>query len=297
MEKIEYVSSLPARALLDNYVRQSKPVVLQETGRRWTAARKWTPAYLFERYGDVRVHVRGSRFGMKDIGDMPLSAYLDWLLNGRHDGGGNQVDPLLAPYPASHRVKPYVAYDARLMQTDLASDLDFASLLPEGYTFRTTRCWIGPEGAATPLHSDSWGFNLFYQVYGRKRFLLFDPSQSKLLYPGDLFEFNTVYSRVNTLNPDHRMFPAFQRAQPVLLTLEPGDILVLPRCWWHDVETLETSISVNCWVVRGRDKLTSSYLVNRVKKTLHGWNLYARGRCTCHLSPSGKDAGELLGWY
>jgi hypothetical protein len=45
------------------------------------------------------------------------------------------------------------------------------------------------------------------------------------------------------------LFPLFNEAnkKKIMLDLEPGDILYIPRKWWHGVETLDTSISVNIW--------------------------------------------------
>lgn len=297
MDRVERVASLTPELLLSRYVNRGRPVVITDVGRDWPALKQWTPSYLGRSFGDVRVHVRGSRVGLRDIGDLPLSEYIDWLLEARLGiRDGRPASPLLAPYHASHAVKPYVAYDAALMQTELRRDLEFGPLLPKGYYFRTTRCWIGPEGTATPLHFDSWGFNFFYQVFGRKRFILFGPDETHLLYPSDVFEFNTVYSRVSVPRPDYERFPRFKEAHPVCVTLNPGEILVLPRCWWHDVEALETSISVNCWAVRSLDKLRAGYLLSRAKKTLHELGLYAGGRCTCHLSPEREELDKVLGW-
>ena len=36
--------------------------------------------------------------------------------------------------------------------------------------------------------------------------------------------------------------------RPHLVVLEPGETLLVPRHWWHLVENLETSISVNTWI-------------------------------------------------
>lgn len=295
-DAIERIRSLDAEAVLARYVRASRPVVLTEVARAWPAIARWTPSLLREACGDIEVFVRGSRRGLKDIGHVSLGGYLEWLEAGRFRPAGEPRGPaLLASYHAAHPIKPYVAYDDKLA-TALRGDIDFGSLLPAGHRFRATRFWLGPEGASTPLHADSWGWNLFLQVYGQKRFLLFPPAAGAQLYPSDLFEFNTVYSRVDVTRPDLARFPRYRDARPIELTLDPGDLLVLPRRWWHDVESLTPSISVNAWVVSPRDRFTASYLGSRTRKLLHELGVHARGRCTCHLTAGGPDVGQLLGW-
>ncbi len=36
-------------------------------------------------------------------------------------------------------------------------------------------------------------------------------------------------------------------ARPVVAEVRPGDMLVVPPFWFHHVETLEESVSVNVW--------------------------------------------------
>ena len=43
-------------------------------------------------------------------------------------------------------------------------------------------------------------------------------------------------------------FPRFAEAQALAVTLEPGDVLFIPKHWWHFVEAMDTSLSVNVWV-------------------------------------------------
>lgn len=62
--------------------------------------------------------------------------------------------------------------------------------------------------------------NNFY-LYARKIVLFFSVN-------------NFVYSR-------------FALSHPHVVELEPGDLLFVPPRWWHFVENLEDSISVNAW--------------------------------------------------
>ncbi|XP_062519659.1 HSPB1-associated protein 1-like isoform X2 [Corticium candelabrum] len=109
--------------------------------------------------------------------------------------------------------------------------------------------WLGSSGAHTPCHYDTYGFNLVAQLYGKKRWTLFPPDQSACLYPTRLpYEESSVFSRVNIKQPDLETYPWFANAEPVEVVLEPGHVLFVPKHWWHFVESLNTSISVNMWV-------------------------------------------------
>jgi ribosomal protein L16 Arg81 hydroxylase len=104
--------------------------------------------------------------------------------------------------------------------------------------------WLGPGGSLTPLHYDS-NDNLLCQCAGRKRLMLYPPSQIKWLYTRG---YSPAWSRVpNPLEPDLESYPRFARARHVDVTLNPGEILYLPARWAHFAYNLDASLMVNYW--------------------------------------------------
>lgn len=112
------------------------------------------------------------------------------------------------------------------------------------------RIWIGNRIRVAP-HYDLME-NIACCVAGRRRFTLFPPEQIANLYPGsfELTPAGTPVSMVDTAAPDLERYPRYERAWAVArqATLEPGDAIYIPYCWWHGVESLEPlSILVNYW--------------------------------------------------
>jgi hypothetical protein len=110
--------------------------------------------------------------------------------------------------------------------------------------------WIGNRTTAA-AHYDMSN-NIAVCVAGRRRFTLFPPDQVANLYPGPLEPTpgGQVVSLVDFRRPDFERFPRFRTAleNAQAAELEPGDVLVYPALWWHQVEALEPfNILVNYW--------------------------------------------------
>ena len=90
--------------------------------------------------------------------------------------------------------------------------------------------------------------NLHVQLVGRKRFILFAPSDWPYLYP---FPVHADFDRRSQLNldaPDTAAFPKWERARGLIVELEPGDVLYIPPLWWHHVQTLTSPcVSAALW--------------------------------------------------
>lgn len=91
--------------------------------------------------------------------------------------------------------------------------------------------WISSYGAHTPLHLDTYGCNIVVQLKGSKRWCLYETAPGESLRIP--YEESSVYS-----NADPRAGNC--RAPDVDVTLEEGDVLFVPRHWWHFVETVKS---------------------------------------------------------
>ena len=106
--------------------------------------------------------------------------------------------------------------------------------------------WVGKNGVVTPCHYDE-PFNLFLQIEGTKKFTLFSPSNWAHLYPYPNAHACDRQSRVDILNPDLQKFPNVVNAQALEANVERGDLLYIPPYWWHHVQSLTETISLNFW--------------------------------------------------
>ena len=113
------------------------------------------------------------------------------------------------------------------------------------------RLWIGSAGNCTPLHYDRC-HGVLGQLTGTKRFVLVDPEDTSNVYPHSSTSPAAHGSRVDvaawaneaTVADARTRFPKFERAVRYFVDLQPGDCLITPAGWWHDVTSTSPSISV-----------------------------------------------------
>ena len=105
--------------------------------------------------------------------------------------------------------------------------------------------WLGPAGTTTPLHCDPY-FNLFCQVWGSKYVRMYDQKYAQQLYPfSNPFLRNT--SRVCVEKIDSLEFPGFSEVPYLEHYLQPGEMLFIPKKYWHFVQARQMSWSVSYW--------------------------------------------------
>lgn len=112
------------------------------------------------------------------------------------------------------------------------------------------RFWIG-HASTVACHFDTMD-NVACVAVGRRRFTLFPPDAIKDLYVGPID--HTLAGQPISLavgsEPGDPRYPKFEQARhrALVVELEPGDALYVPKLWWHQVEALsEVNVLVNFW--------------------------------------------------
>ncbi len=110
--------------------------------------------------------------------------------------------------------------------------------------------WIGNRTIAS-AHYDMSN-NIAVAMVGRRRFTLFPPDQVGNLYPGPLdpTPAGQVVSMVDFDAPDLARHSGFVEALAAaeVAELEPGDALIYPALWWHQVEARDPfNAMINYW--------------------------------------------------
>lgn len=236
---VDIVSSLPEEPLTRASVLTTTPLVIRGTDAL-DAMQKWTPEYISERLGDREMPVSIAE------ADGAFRYNLDAREGLRYEHmRGSRLAAEFRDTRSGRRLSMQQMSIADRLP-ELHGELVVPPCVPAA-AITDINLWMASGASNTPLHYDNM-HNLFAQLDGTKRFLLFNPDQSDLLYPGPLDIRTRHLSRVDLKAPDLQQFPRFEQAEYWEAVVEPGDLLFLPAFWWHQVSAQdEASVSVNYW--------------------------------------------------
>jgi hypothetical protein len=210
------------------YRAADKPVVLRGAAAEWAATRTWSPAMFAERFGDVMIK---PSVNLPDT-EVPYNA---------RDVDHRQamtVRELVARMEAGDRC--YIDQAVTGMYPGIEQDYHFESL--QTPDILAILVWIGSL-TRSGLHYD-YTDNFFAQVHGTKVAIIAAPEEARNLH---VFADSHTKSQVAPQHPDLDAHPRFSRATLFETVLHPGDVLFLPRGWWHYFASSERSISLSCW--------------------------------------------------
>lgn len=238
-ESVERVTTPSLAAFRERFVRAGgRPVVITGACDHWPA-RHWTFDSLRRRLGSQSVEVVILREGHARVDlehgfaadTMDVQAYL------------GQVEHIAPP---RHYLRLRLAGAYGFLRDEIEVPRYCAG------SFATiVSLLVGGAGMITDTHYDML-HNLMVQLRGRRRITLFAPGDRAALYPYPMRTLLWHHSQVRLEAPDPIAFPRFAAARRYVVELDPGDMLFIPRGWWHHFESLEPSIAVNFFWLTAR---------------------------------------------
>jgi hypothetical protein len=229
------------RQFRSTYLRRPRPVVLRGLATRWAGTQDWTPERL------------GARFRDREV---PLMKLIDGVCGYEHVSGvayergavGPYVDSLLA----SPTVERFLSVRVEPHFPELVGEIGVPEYCADA-RWRDARLSIGADGTTTPIHAELT-HNLLAVIRGEKEVALLAPWQSRALY----FRPLSAAPHISPVDPyvlDRRRFPRTAHATPWRALVRSGDVLFLPRGWWHAVRTNGLTVAHTSWWADGVSSL------------------------------------------
>jgi hypothetical protein len=235
---IERIAAPAPEEFMRRYVRTSTPVILTGAMTDWPARRLWSLDYFAQRFGSRQVTAGVTRDGVLEMDD---------------EKGVHQVEIEFGQYLESLRRNGHADYYVLSPVDERLPELLDDVVAPEPASraaWHTVRLWLSANDTCSPLHRD-WPENLYAQVFGRKRFLMVHRNETRRVYRRPFYSGVPNFSRINAENVDYERFPLFRDVPRIEFEVNAGELLYIPRMWWHQVRSLEVSASINFWFANG----------------------------------------------
>jgi hypothetical protein len=230
LEPIPRLKTISKKEFLENYVRPQKPVVIEHLVDDWPATQKWDLDYISEVAGEKVVPLYDDRpitseqkFNEPHT-EMKMADYIE-LLKSKPTNYRIFLYHLLKEVPVLHK-------DFRF--PDLG--LRFIKQLPT--------LFFGGENSKVFMHYDIDFANiLHFHFHGKKRCIIYPPSQTKYLYKVP----HALISRedIDFNNPDFDKFPVLKKAKGYVTELNHGEALYMPEGYWHQMTYLTPGFSMS----------------------------------------------------
>lgn len=210
------------------FLKTGKPVLIKGGAKHWKAFEEWGFDFFKHNYGTHPVYLTNH----KDLGDYTNAG-------SEISNLGEIIDGL------AFESKKYARFNPLLDEhPELLESLDRAWLNKVmGSKIKNHHVlFIGSKGTKTNIHN-AGNENIFVQLRGRKRWLLWDQRATYIFNP----QVNRAPAKASPLNPkqpDLKAIPGYAHLPTYELILEEGDMLYIPSYLWHYVENLTPTIGI-----------------------------------------------------
>ncbi|KAF9436077.1 hypothetical protein BGZ76_004895 [Entomortierella beljakovae] len=224
IENIDRRSQLTLEQFIEEYERPGKPVIIADGAKHWPAMNKWSTEYFLKNWPEAVLRAESV--------DMTLTDYFKYSEGTRDESPlylfdkkfGERCQGILEDI----EVPPYYREDFFGMMGEKRPDYRWLI--------------IGPARSGSTFHKDPNATSAWNAVItGSKKWIMFPPHilppGSEVTSPVSLMEwFSNFYA--STQLPDD------PSERPLEGICREGEIMFVPRGWWHAVVNLEDCIAV-----------------------------------------------------
>ncbi|GAA6624133.1 cupin-like domain-containing protein [Scytonema sp. NUACC26] len=231
----------PSRKKFVELWKQYQPFLIDSVAENWNACKNWSNDYLIKKCGNhtIRVLCYAENY-LNNYQYVYDKTYPDTFMKFKE-----YVDIKFSEKKTENSLRYYMcAVDLEKFFPELTVDINY----PEYFSRKPKiNFWFGSCGNTTTLHFDR-EHNILAQIRGRKRILLYPPSNYLSFYPPNGERGALEYcSKVDPLNSNLELFPKFPWQQKKEIILQAGEMLYIPPFWWHHVTGVDENISLSFW--------------------------------------------------
>jgi hypothetical protein len=242
------------------YIAKNRPVIVADATKEW-AARNWSIEFFEQMLAHELIDVTDD--GPFPVGRMPFAEFAQHVRVAAVEtpSADGSIEHLryfrFRGQPALERVRdqwrrPYFMPERIYGYAE--------DLIKRREEYPAFGIFISPRGAASKLHVDGNRTNaLITQLCGVKRCFLISPEDGRRLPPVQ----ERVKKKARHLAVQR---PDFHGIRPLEFDVNPGETLIVPHSWFHEVHTLSTSISLtyNFFLLRDIPKVAAWMVMNRL---------------------------------
>ena len=223
------------------YAVPNKPLILTEVDF-WRGSEPCSPALFRQLYGTYRVGdlafgIGGAKVLSPAERRMRFGDYMELF-----QAGSAEASPAPLPYLRNLDLRSnFPEIEQWFHPTDRFGRNLLLSPLNPGRQLAHGEIFLGPAHSTYGvLHFDRlFMFVVTYQLFGRKEWWLYSPTESRFCYPMNMDgHWYRHHSEIHPEDPDLERFPLFARARGQRVILEEGEILFCPASWWHTTRNL-----------------------------------------------------------
>lgn len=217
--------------IFKEYVLTGRPVVLRNVDVK---AMKWTAENLAERFGDFKTPMRCMN---GSVVTQTLRQYVESKTSGNPPCYFDNNANIFEKFPIMNDELEVDRFGVHMGGVPTPK-----GKLPEKFLFAQLFLSVFEDTGAL-FHCANYN-NLFYMIRGSKKWTFVDPANSFLIYPffNPMFKDSKswlTWHVTHTHNASEIIrehFPLYRYAPKLILTLQPGDLLMNPPWNWHMVE-------------------------------------------------------------